>query len=200
MREMRLLRGKGGSLKSQSESMAELGPEARLPPPMHHIYTCTTVRTACLHNYVSCQDLEKYQFCNSQDLTRELEEWKQVNLSSVGPGSVISILPLPPLLSCWPQGQGQRSWSRWKVGPCNAQGTGQEAIGHWSQPSNPPASLGGKNKPHWRATGDAHSRSKSSHSRGRSSHLRKMVHSRKLCSYLTKIPADREEQERCSIS
>ena len=83
MTQMRLLRGKGGSLKSQSESIAELGLEARLPPPMHHIYTCTTVRTACLHGHVSCQDLEKYQFCSSQDLTSELEEWKQVTLSSV---------------------------------------------------------------------------------------------------------------------
>lgn len=54
-----------GSLKSQSELVAELGVEARMPPSTQHTYTCTTVSTACLHSRTSSQDLEKYQFCSS---------------------------------------------------------------------------------------------------------------------------------------
>lgn len=62
------------SLKSQSQSIAELGLEASLPPPLQHTYTCPTVSTACLHSLVSSRDWEKYQFCSSQDLTSEHEE------------------------------------------------------------------------------------------------------------------------------
>lgn len=58
--------------------MAELGLEARLPPPIRHTYTGTTGVTVCLHNPVSSRDLETYQFGSIQDLTSEREEWKQL--------------------------------------------------------------------------------------------------------------------------
>lgn len=133
--------------------MAGLGPKARLPAPMHHTYTCMTVSTACLHSHTSCQDLEKYQFCSSQDLTSEHEEWKQVTLSFVARAQAAWYLYSPYLphfhVGHRARVEGHGSGGRW--GPWNAQGTGQASIGHLSQPSNPSASLGCcKNKPPWR--------------------------------------------------
>lgn len=58
-----------------------------------------------------------------------------------GPRQPETYTPLPPPFLCWPQGQGQRSWARWKVGPWNAQGTRLAAIGNQSQPCAPSASL-----------------------------------------------------------
>lgn len=124
------------SLNAQSQPVAELGLKARLK------LLCVThthvqlFGTACLHGHKSSQDLEKYQFCSSQDLTREFEKWKQLVLSFVtGP---VSLIPTPT--PCWLLGQGQRSQARWKVGLWNAQGTGQAAIGNQSQFSEPSAS------------------------------------------------------------
>jgi hypothetical protein len=78
------------------------------------------LRTACLHSLVSSQDLEKYQFCSSRDLTRELVKWKQLALSFMTRAS--SLIPSPPpqisftLVGHRARGRGHGSGGRWGFG------------------------------------------------------------------------------------
>ena len=136
-----------------SKSVAELGLEARLPPPIRHTYTGTTGVTVCLHNPVSSRDLETYQFGSIQDLTSEREEWKQLTLSSVAWAQAASHLRLSHLpharVSHRAKVRGHRPGGRCGAGggggsPWNAQGNA--AIGNQRQPSNLFASLGGYEK------------------------------------------------------
>lgn len=130
-----------------SKSVAELGLEARLPPPTRHTYTGTTGVTACLHNPVSSRDLETYQFCSIQNLTSEREECKQLTLSSVAWAQAAWQLRLSHLphahFSHRAKVRGHRPGGRWGLGMPRGL---LAAIGNQSQPSNPFASLCGYEK------------------------------------------------------
>lgn len=130
-----------------SKSVAELGWEARLLPPLWRTYMGTAGVTACLHNPVSTWDLETYQFCSIQDLTSTREEWKQLTLSSVAWAQAAWHLGLSHLphacVSHRAKIRGHGPGGRWGLGMPRGP---MAAIGSQSQPSSPFASLGGYEK------------------------------------------------------
>lgn len=104
-----------GSLKPQSEAAAELGLKARLRLPCNTHTHVQLSGTACLHSHVTARIWRNTSSAapgTSQESLRNGNNWL-FHLRT----RACSLIPSPCPQPCWPQGWGQRSRARWKLGP-----------------------------------------------------------------------------------